>query len=357
MPKQAPTPTAKPAAAAMEGGGFYNRHSSMQAGGIVGLLPMLEKAARSIAIGEEPVVIADYGASQGRNSMGPMRIAIEEIRARTGAARVVQVIHTDLPSNDFAALFGALETDPASYLSGQGNVFPAAIGRSYFQPIIAPKSVHLGWNTWTMHWLDGAPIEAREHILPELSQDPNVVATLRQRLASDWERFLIARATELRPGGKMLTAFVGRTKDGHGWEWLIGEFWGAIVDLGKQGVLSDAEQVRLTLPVGPRSVEDVRKPFDATGSFAGLTLEQASLVDVPDPFWKAYEDSGDAATLGRSHADTTHAWSGPTLARCLGDRPDKAAVLDMIYDRLAERLAAAPRPHQTFLAVAVLAKA
>ena len=65
----------------MEGGGFYNRHSALQAAGIARLLPYLEQAARSVEIGDEPVVIADYGSSQGRNSMAPMRIAIEELRA------------------------------------------------------------------------------------------------------------------------------------------------------------------------------------------------------------------------------------------------------------------------------------
>ena len=54
----------------------------MQAGGIARLLPFLEEAARSVKIGDEPVVIADYGSSQGRNSMAPMRIAIEEFVQR-----------------------------------------------------------------------------------------------------------------------------------------------------------------------------------------------------------------------------------------------------------------------------------
>ena len=163
----------------MEGDGFYNRNSEMQAAGIARLLPYLERAARAVVIGEELVVVADYGSSQGRNSMAPMRIAIEEIRARTGPERPVQVIHTDLPSNDFSALFAALDDDPGSYLTGAVNVFPSAIGRSYFQPIIAPRSVHLGWNTWTVHWMDGEPIQAPDHIIPGYSKDPHITATVR----------------------------------------------------------------------------------------------------------------------------------------------------------------------------------
>jgi hypothetical protein len=89
---------------AMEGGGFYNRNSDVQAAGVALALPFLEKAALSISFGSgEPLVIADYGSSQGRNSMLPMRLAIKALRARAGWERVVEVVHIDQPSNDFAA--------------------------------------------------------------------------------------------------------------------------------------------------------------------------------------------------------------------------------------------------------------
>jgi hypothetical protein len=349
-------PSTKPPGAAMEGGGYYNRNSAMQAAGIGRLIPHLEQAVRTIAIGDEPIVIADYGSSQGRNSMAPMRIAIGEIRTRTGPERVVEVMHTDLPSNDFSALFAALEDDPDSYLAGAVNVFPSAIGRSYFQPIIAPCSVHLGWNTWTMHWMDGEPIEAQDHIIPGFSSDPRVTAAVKHRQASDWRRFLDCRASELRPGGRLISAFTGMKNELSGWEWLAGEFWGAVVDLGKEGVLSRDEQTRLTIPVGNRSVEAISEPFGASGSFAGLRLEHVDTVDVPDPWWPTYQSTGDALALARSLANTTRAWSGPTLARCLGGRPDTAAVIDKLFDQLAVRLAVAPRPHEPFLAVVVLAR-
>jgi SAM dependent carboxyl methyltransferase len=354
--KKSSKPSAKPPGAAMEGGGFYNRNSAMQAGGIARLLPFLEEAVRKLKIGDEPVVIADYGSSQGRNSMAPMRIAIEEIRARTGEDRSVQVIHTDLPSNDFSALFAALDDDPGSYLTGATNVFPSAIGRSYFQPIMAPRSVHLGWNTWTVHWMDGEPIQVADHVFPGFSKDPTAVEKVLQRQANDWRRFLECRASELRSGGKLITAFVGAKSETTGWGWLGDGFWGAILDLGKEGLLSRDEQTRLTVPVGGRTVESVRVPFEVNNSFAGLKLEHATLVEVPDPWWQAYQSTGDAVAFATAHANSTRAWSGPTLLRCLGDRADGAAVIDKLFDRLAARLTVAPQQHLTFLTVAVLTK-
>jgi hypothetical protein len=131
----------------MEGDGFYNRNSSVHAAGIRRVLPLWQRTADAVEVGDEPVVIVDYGSSQGRNSMAPMRVAIAAIRARAGALHPVQVIHTDLPSNDFASLFKALDEDPDSYLTDNAGIFPSAVGRSYFDPIVPP-----GRSIW-----DGTP--------------------------------------------------------------------------------------------------------------------------------------------------------------------------------------------------------
>jgi hypothetical protein len=74
----------------MEGQGSYNRNSRIQATGMQLSLPLLEKAARNVALddGHRPVVVADYGSSQGKNSLAPMRIAIRTLQQkhRSGSA-------------------------------------------------------------------------------------------------------------------------------------------------------------------------------------------------------------------------------------------------------------------------------
>jgi len=72
----------------MEGGGSYNRNSAQQGAGGISALPLLEKAAASVAIepDNDPVVIADFGSSQGRNSLLPLGIAIKSLRRRLGDA-------------------------------------------------------------------------------------------------------------------------------------------------------------------------------------------------------------------------------------------------------------------------------
>ena len=71
---------------AMEGRGVYNKYAKLQAGGVAKALPYFERAAAKLRIepGERPIVIADYGSSQAKNSLVPMRLAIEVLRGRLG---------------------------------------------------------------------------------------------------------------------------------------------------------------------------------------------------------------------------------------------------------------------------------
>ena len=62
----------------MEGHGTYNRSSCVQATGSSSAVPLFEKAASQVQLtsAADPVVIADYGSSEGRNSLEPLTAAI-----------------------------------------------------------------------------------------------------------------------------------------------------------------------------------------------------------------------------------------------------------------------------------------
>jgi len=345
-----------PTVTAMEGGGFYNRHSAMQAAGIARVLPVWEKICGSVPVGDETLLIADYGSSQGRNSMAPMRMAIAALRAKAGADRVVQVIHTDLPSNEFAALFQAIAEAPESYMKGAANVFPSAVGRSYYDPVIAPGTVHLGWNSWTLQWLSRNPVEVADHVLAGLSEDQSAVTAVLAQSAQDWRDFIAARASELRAGAKLFCLFAAVHDDRRTWAWLFGELWGAIVDMGEAGSLTGDELTRMTLPMMGRTLEEIEEPFKKDGAFAGMALEHAQVVTTPDPFWADFVKTGDATELGRSWAGIWRGVAGPTLAGALGPDRDAAAILDQLFSRFAARVAAAPCEQQNAIALAILRK-
>jgi hypothetical protein len=193
--------------APMEGHGAYNRSSRVQAAGSSPAVPLLEEAARKVplATAPEPVVIADYGSSEGRNSLVPLSVAIAIVRERIGQERGIAVVHTDLPGNDFGALFQTLASDPDSYLRDDPRVFPSAIGRSFYEQILPDSSVSLGWSSWAVQWLSRVPALIPDHVQVAYSQDAETKSVFSLQAARDWELFLRYRAAEIRPWRLMIT--------------------------------------------------------------------------------------------------------------------------------------------------------
>ena len=46
------------------------------------------------------------------------------------------VVHTDVPDNDFTAMFRTLADDPDSYLKKDAATFASAVGRSFYEQIL-----------------------------------------------------------------------------------------------------------------------------------------------------------------------------------------------------------------------------
>src|SRR5258708_24989778 len=112
--------------APMEGHGAYNRSSLVQAAGSSPAVPLLEKAAQQVSLpaAPEPVVIVDYGSSEGRNSLIPLRAAISILPDPVGREPPSSVVHTGLPGKNFDALFHVLVSDPGTYLPPGSPDFP-----------------------------------------------------------------------------------------------------------------------------------------------------------------------------------------------------------------------------------------
>ena len=346
---------AVPTRTSMEGAGFYNRHSSAQAAGIDRMLSLLERAATDVPVGEDVVVLADYGASQGRNSMAPIRVAIRAFRARHGVDKPVLVFHTDLPSNDFTALFQALDEDPDSYLSGSPGVYSAAVGRSFFGTVLPPGQVHLGWNSWAVHWLSQKSVDAPDHVSPTLSEVPAVRTAASDQSASDWSGFLQSRSSELREGGKLLCLVIISTGRPVNSDLLWTHLWDSIVELSREGKLTQAERLQITIPIWYRSMAELRAPFGSGDQYAGLRLEHLEATSAPDPFWDSYRQTGDSEAFGTAWANTMRAIAAPTLLGVLG--VDRRGLVEEVFQRCARRIAAAPVRYDWDLAAIVMSKA
>lgn len=353
-----PSPAAP---APMEGHGAYNRSSRVQASVAAPAIALFEQAAGAVPLaGDGPVVIVDYGASEGRNSLAPISAALEVLRGRMGSARAVSVVHTDLPGNDFSALFRLLQQDDASYLRGDPAVFPSAIGRSFYEALLPPDSVTLGWSSWAVQWLSRTPGPVPDHVQVAFSRDAKARQAYDLQAAADWELFLTHRARELRSGGRLVVLTMGKTDDGHfGYEPVVGSIYAALLGLVEQGAVSREEAGRMAIPTVGRTRAELAAPF-ADGDFEGLVLEHLDVSLSEDRIWSDFQTDGDVNAFAARWSVFSRASVLPTLAANLdGDDPHdprRARFIDEMEAGMRARLKADPRPSLLPMATLVIAK-
>jgi hypothetical protein len=345
-----------------EGGGAYNLHAVIPAGGGKLALPHLEQAVRNITLdaGNQPVVIADYGSSQGKNSLAPMRGAIGTLRTLLGPDRSIFVVHVDQAANDFNTLFDVLQTDPNRYTLNDPNVFPCAIGRSFYENVLPPDYVHLGWSSYAAVWLSRVPMLIPGHFMPVRSAG-HVRAAFERQGTEDWKCFLWLWASELRPGGRLVIVLPGLDDDGRsgGFEDLLDHANATLAEMVDEGAITAEERARMVLGSYPRRRSDLLAPFSPDGQFQHLTVEHCGLATLPDAAWADFERDENKEVLANRHARFFRAVFVPSLASALtaaGDAGANGAFADRLEEGLKRRLANRPTPLHSFVQTIVLAK-
>jgi hypothetical protein len=353
----------KPSHGVMEGKGAYNKYAKLPAGGAALALPLLEKAVSKVELdqSDQPVVIADYGSSQGTNSQVPMHLAIGVLRNRLGPERPIFVFHVDQPSNDFNSLFEVLDTDPDRYVLHEPNVFPAAIGRSFYENVLPPGSVHLGWCSYAAVWLSRIPTLIPDHFI-SLASTEAVRAEFARQGAQDWEAFLSLRARELRRGARLVVVLPALTDDGvSGFESIMNQANAALAEMVADGSITAEERARMALRAYPRRKSSLLAPFARDGQFQSLIVEDFEMSPLPDNAWLEYEKDRNKEALAAKHALFFRSVFMPSLACALiSVRDGNAEALrifgDQLESRLKRRLLSQPTAMHSFVQTIVLAK-
>lgn len=320
-------PNAHPHEAVMSGHGFYNRHSVLQAAAAELGLAALRSAAAVVPIPPppQPLIVADYGCSQGQNSLVPMGAAVAALRARTDLA--VTVIHTDLPGNDFSAVFEVVAHDPSSYLT-DGNAYALAAGRSFYDEVVPPGSVALGWSSITTHWLSTTPMPVPGHLTAQASDDPAIRAAFADQAARDWDGFLTARAAEVAVGGRVVMVEPCAHPDGSlGSESVMALMDQVLGELVADGRVTPEGAAAATNPMWMRTPDEYGKSVDA---HPGLELVELQVIEAaPSPIQDQFNADGDAAAYADAMVASMRAWSESMLAEGIDD----PSALDAFYDR------------------------
>ncbi|MGE0778979.1 SAM-dependent methyltransferase [Mycolicibacterium sp.] len=342
--------------------GSFSAARRLQAAGLRSAIAAFERAAAEVPIPAppQPIVIADYGAATGHNSLLPIGAAVAVLRGRTRPEHSVFIVHTDMPDNDFTALFRTLEEDPDTYLRKDRACFPSAVGRSFYSQILPSNSVNLGWSSYAVQWLSRVPAGIEDHLQVDSCSDASVRAAYAKQAAHDWHEFIAFRGRELCPGGRLVVTTMAIGEDGEfGYRPLLSAMADGLDELAAAGLVTAEEVRRMCVPTVGRRERDFRAPFAPSGRFEGLEIEHLDLFDAEDRFWDRYQIEKDTKAFGARWADFARAAVFPTLSTALAGGvtdPRVGELFDRLERGIAARLAAAPERMRIPLAHVVLLK-
>jgi hypothetical protein len=330
----------------MVGGGAYDADARHQRTAIELAMPMLARAVEACPLRREGLqfVLVDYGSATGFNSFAPARQVVSAVRRRAGTCAPVCVVHNDQADNDFATLFRLVSDSPDSY-AREPLVFPFAVGRSFYGPVVPQGWVSLGWSSNAVHWLSAAPHPVAGHLWFRRQPD-GVDTSFGRRASEDWVRFLAERARELQPGGQLVVTMVDADDSGSsGADHFLDTLSAVIADAESAGLVRSEEVARMLLPLYYRTEREIRAPFDSEEIVGHLALAEYEHATLHDPLWKAFERTRDAAAFARAHVGWQRAFSEQSLVSSLDDTRDpreRRAIADHVYDELRRRVQARP---------------
>jgi len=338
------TATHEPGESVMEGHGYYSANSRPQHAAASVAYPYLEAAVAALPVpAGRPVVIGDFGCAGGANEMAPMALAIDGVRRR--GAVPVEVVHTDLPENDFGPLFALLDT-PDGYLAGRSDVYPLVIGRTLYGPLLPDRRLDLGWSGITLHWLSAMPCTVPDQVLS--SQTTGAARdALRVQAESDWETFLRQRARELTDGGELVLVAGASLPDGtSGAEALFGLVLDVLDAMVADGRLRSGERDRIFYPTWNRTPDEWLAPFAGPIGDDLEVLDHRLDAEDDANAYPQFREGGDAAALAAAYVRFVRAVTEAPFFRWLDqDRTpaDRAAAVEDFYRRLEVELRAHPQ--------------
>lgn len=348
----------------MVGGGFYDANSAPQWRAIETVLPLVDKAATSLPLeGTGPVCLADFGCSEGRNSIAVMQRALTSLLPRTD--RPVQTLHSDLPTNDFSKLFLNLRPDGQPVFDA-GRVFSAAVGGSMFDQLLPGRSLHLGTTFNAIGFLSRRPVaELPGYIFPNgpstarangyvSDEDRQAFAEQAKRDVAD---FLKMRAAELVPGGKLLVQVFGASEAARTCDGIYDLLNDAVQASVASGEISQDTYARYYQPVYMRTLEELTAPVtDASYGAAGLfRIDDTRSYEVPVPFNTSFEADGDLDRYVTDYVNFFRAFTQAVLEAALPAGSGRSQLVDRIFDRARDLLRKNPELYPfRYIAVAML---
>ncbi len=339
--------------------GYYSQRTAGAKHAIDSTLPLMKRAL-DLLPDSATLRFADFGAADGGTSAALWSHLVSELRA-SGDVRPIEILYTDLPSNDFSTLFRTMQgmegnLDDA-YQTNNNDVFVHGCGTGFHRQLMASNSLCLGFSATAMHYVSQKPCEIKGHV-HMVGAAKNEQTLFAAQAASDWNAILLARAAEMRKGCRFIVLNFGIDEKGRylghtGGHSMFDKFalhWRALVEAG---TITEEEFERATFVQHYRTVEEFRAPFVEENNDvrkAGLKLNTIQTQLTPCPYRKAYLESDGKMSNGEFAASlipTMRSWSETVFRSALSLRPpeEAAKIVDAFYKSYEAEVAANPDGH------------
>jgi hypothetical protein len=343
----------------MRSSGYYSQRTAGAKNAIDSVFPLITDAVNSLPE-IEILRFADYGAADGGTSAELWSKVISRLRA-DGDLRDIEMLYTDLPSNDFSTLFKTMQGMHGdisnAYQIQNENVFVHGCGTGFHRQLMAADSLSLGFSATAMHYVSEKPCEIEDHV-HMTGANPDEKAKFEKQAAEDWQKILLARAAEMKSGSKFIVLNFGIDEEGRylgntGGFSMFDKFTQHWRELLNKEKITQEEFRRATFVQHYRTLEEFKAPFESSDTpvmKAGLRLKLASTQLTECPYQKAFVDADGSITseqFAASLIPTMRSWSETVFLSALSDRaPEEAqAIVNEFYQSYESEIAVNPDGH------------
>ncbi len=343
----------------MKGDGYYSQKTIGAKNAIDKTQILIEEALKTIPK-KEILKIADFGSADGGTSQEMWFNVIEKIK-NSGDSRQIEILYTDLASNDFSVLFRTMQgmqgNKDFAFQKKFSNVFVHGSGTGFHEQLMANNSLSLGFSATAMHYVSERPCLIKNHVHMVGSSEDEKIKFQKQAL-NDWETILINRSNELISGGRFICINFGIDEQGRylgntGGHNMFNNFSKHWKNLEKEGIITNEEFVNATFTQHYRTVNEFRKPFDDPNSKvskSGLILKSCKTMFTDCPF-KLHYNKNKSKMTSRQYAETLiptmRSWSETVFKTALNKRDTSQInkIVDRFYNSYLDEIAQSPDGH------------
>ena len=303
---------------------------------------------------------ADFGSADGGTSQELWYNLIQSIRA-SGDQRPIEMLYTDLASNDFSTLFksmqGMNENTSWDYQKKFENVYVHGCGTGFHKQLLSSGTLSLGFSATAMHYVSEKPCQISDHVHMVGANEVERKRFEKQAL-KDWEAILVARSRELKFGGRFICInfgidekgrYLGNTGDKSMFDCFTRHWKNHL----ENGIITKDEFIAATFPQHYRTVEEFSRPFRGSNCLAnklGLKLNNCFTKLTKCPYRMQYENnkaSIEPIEFAKDFIPTTRSWSETVFRSALRGRSieEKNVIIDSFYKNYENEVACNPDDH------------